>query len=269
MDFIELPKYVYKYITWEKVYHKKVLLEQEIFFTSSRNFNDPFDSTVHFRYDYGTDEQILELYIEHIRHDHPNLLEDEVKRVARNELMLNDIRDPERIKYNTDVQREYTATKFGIFSVSTRNDNILMWSHYSNHHKGICVRFNCQKFQEFLETDCPQNDLIVYWNYIDYKNEYPLLNPFESDKDENYIKPLLIKSSDWKYENEFRFILFDYPNKAVIIPNSIIDQVILGCRISKENEKEIIEIVKGKNIELIQAVLKQNSFGLDFNKINV
>ena len=63
--------------------------------------------------------------------------------------------------------------------------------------------------------------------------------------------------------------MFDLPDNAIILPSGIIDQIILGCRISKENEKEIIEIAKGKNIEIIQAVLKQNSFGLDFNKINV
>ena len=67
------------------------------------------------------------------------LSENEVKRVARNELRINDIRNPERIQYNINVQREFAATKFGIFAVSTKIDNILLWSHYSNSHKGICI----------------------------------------------------------------------------------------------------------------------------------
>ena len=269
MKSIDLPDYVYKYVTWEKEYHKKILLENEIYFPSVRKFNDPFDSTVPFRYDLGNDEQIFSLYVEHVRRDHPMLTENEVKRVARNELRINDIRNPERIQYNIKVQREFAATKFGIFSVSTKIDNILLWSHYSDLHKGICIRFSCKKFREFIETDCVKNDLIIHWDYVDYQNEYPTLNPFEFEKIESYTKSLLIKSKDWKYENELRFILFDFPDKTLIVPDGIIDQVILGCRITKENKKELIQIAKKKNIELQQAVLKQNTFGLDFNKIKL
>ena len=269
MQSIELPEHVYKYVTWEKEYHKKILLENEIFFPSVRKFNDPFDSTVPFRYDLGSDEQISSLYVEHISRDHPELTENEVKRVARNELRINDIRNPERVQYHINVQREFAATKFGIFSVSTQKDNILLWSHYSNLHKGICIRFSCKKFRKFIETDCVKKDLIIHWDYVDYQNEYPTLNPFEFEKIESYTKSLLIKSKDWKYENELRFILFDLPDKAIIIPDGIIDQVILGCKITKENKKELIQIAKKKNIELQQAVLKQNTFGLDFNKIKL
>jgi len=270
MEIIELPKYVYKYITWEKDYHKRILTDNEIYFTSASNFNDPFDSSVPLRYDLGSDEQVFNLCVEHVRRDNPNLTDDEVKRVARNVLRDNDPRSPKWIKYHIDVQREYAATQFGILSCSTLNNSILMWSHYSNYHKGICIRFNCQKFREFMESqECVQNDLIIYWNYVDYKKEYPIKNPFELDMDESYVKQLLIKSDDWGYEKELRFILFSYPNKAIIIPGDIIDQVILGCKISESNKNEIIEIAKKKKIELQQAMLKQDAFALDFNKINV
>ena len=267
---IELPKYVYKYVTWERKYHKRILTENEIFFTSARNFNDPFDSSVPLRYDLGSYEQIFELCVEHVRRDNIYLTDDEVKRVARNVLRDNDPRSPEWIKYHLDVQREYAATHFGILSCSTIKDSILMWSHYSNFHKGICIRFNCEKFREFMVSkECLKDGLVIYWNYIDYRKEYPLQNPFELDKDESYVKQLLIKSEDWRYEKEIRFILFDYPNKVVIIPSGIIDQAILGCRISETDKMEIIGIAKSKNIELLQAVIKQNAFGLDFNNINL
>ncbi len=270
MDIIELPSYIYKYITWGKEYHKRVLRTNEIFFTSARNFNDPFDSSVPLRYDLGSDEQLFELCVDHVRHDNIYLTDDEVKRVARNILRDNNPRSPGWITYHINIQKEYAATKFGILSCSTIKDSILMWSHYSDFHKGICLRLNCQKFREFMESkECLENDLVIYWNYIDYKIEYPLQNPFELDEDESYVKQLLIKSEDWQYEKEIRFILFNYPNKAVIIPDGIIDQVILGCRMSEKNKMEIIKITKSKNIELQQADLKQDKFGLDFNKVNV
>ena len=80
---------------------------------------------------------------------------------------------------------------------------------------------------------------------------------------------LWAKSTDWEYEKELRFILFNYPNRSVIIPSGIIDQVIMGCKISDGNKTEIIKIAKNKKIDLIQAVLKQDEFGLDFKNLNI
>ena len=270
MRDVELPKYVYKYVTWEKEYHKKILTDNEIFFTSASNFNDPFDSSVPLRYDLGSDDQLLNLCIDHVRRDNPYLTDSEVKRVARNVLRENNPRSPDWINYHIKVQREYAATNFGILSCSTSNNSILMWSHYAKYHQGICLRFNCEKFRNYFHSDeCVKNDLIVYWDFINYENDYPLQNPFILDENESYVKQLLIKSKDWEYEKEIRFILFSHPNKVVTIPNNIIDQVILGCKISNDNKNEIIEIANNKKIELLQSVLKQDEFGLEFSNINV
>lgn len=269
MEIVELPRYLYKFITWDKLYHRKIVLDNEIYFSSVRNFNDPFDSTVPFRYEIGSDEQVLKYYCELFRHDNPHLTEEDIIKMAKNELMNNDIRDEERIPYNINVQRDFIANNFGVFSVSKIFDSILMWSHYANHHKGLCVRFDCQKFRDFMESDCVKNDFIIYWNNVDYKKECPILNPYKKKDYEVYFNSLLVKSEEWKYESEFRLILCDYFNKSLILPDGIIDQVILGCRISDEYEKGLITISKKKNIELIQAVLNQNSFSLEFHKVNV
>lgn len=269
MDIIELPKYLYKYISWDNLNHRKIILDNEIYFSSVRKFNDPFDSTVPFRYELGSDEQVLKYYSELIRQENPHLSEKEVISLAQDELMNNDIRDEERISYNISVQREFIANKFGVFSASKIFDSILMWSHYANHHKGLCIRFDCQKFRDFMETDCVKKDLIIYWNNVDYKSEYPILNPYELKDYEVYFKSLLVKAEEWKYECEFRLILCDHFNKPLIFPDGIIDQVILGCRISADYENKLKVISKNKNIELLQAVLNHNSFSLEFHKVNV
>ena len=38
MDLIQLPEFIYKYISWDKEYHKRILKENEIFFSSVNNF---------------------------------------------------------------------------------------------------------------------------------------------------------------------------------------------------------------------------------------
>ncbi len=57
--------YVYKYITWEKNYHKEILLGNKIFFPFVRKCNIPLDSTVPSRYDSGNDAQTSTLCAEY------------------------------------------------------------------------------------------------------------------------------------------------------------------------------------------------------------
>jgi len=65
-------------------------------------------------------------YALNIRNDHPNLIEDELKKIVKNELRNNNIRSPERIQYNIDTQLDFAVTKFGMFSICDRIDRILL-----------------------------------------------------------------------------------------------------------------------------------------------
>jgi hypothetical protein len=269
MKLINLPNYVYKYISWDNEFHKRIVLNNELFFSSVKNFNDPFDSTIPLRYDKGTDDQLFDLFVQIIHRENPIFTDDKVKEMAKNELYNNDVRNALRIQNTIENQRELIATKYGIFSTSYRYNSVLMWSHYSNLHKGICIRINCKKFQDFIKNECPKNDYIIVWDKVEYKKDYPILNPFRLTDYEQIMKSLLLKSVIWKYEEEIRFILFTYSNRILTIPDGIIDQIILGCRTSKNHTQELIDFSKKKNIELIRAFRKENNFGLDFIKIDV
>ena len=50
------PDVLYKYRVWEHDYHKRILTEDEIYFASSADFNDPFDCAIPIRYDALTRE---------------------------------------------------------------------------------------------------------------------------------------------------------------------------------------------------------------------
>jgi len=269
MDSLNLPINLFKYISWDKVYHQRMIYENEIFFASIENLNDPSDSAVPIRYDLGTDEQIIERYKYYVKLDHPHLTDSEVERVAWNEMRINDIKNVNRVNALLDKQRKLVKEKYGIFSMTSENNSTLMWSHYSNSHMGICVRFNSQNFLDFIRNDCVRKKLLIVWDKVNYQPQFHSLNPFEIDTNDIVIKPLLIKSKSWDYENEYRFILFDYPNKKINIPDGIIDQIILGCKISPKDRESIIEVSQKKNLKLLQASLKMNSYDLEFNEVNL
>ena len=90
------------------------------------------------------------------------------------------------------------------------NEEVLMWSHYTDNHSGICLQF---------DFDAQGSDSTIHdqFNPIVYTNEYPDLLQIimryrqeNRNKDwrwvrENFILPLLItKRENWHYEAERR-----------------------------------------------------------------
>ena len=110
--------------------------------------------------------------------------------------------------------------------------NILVWSHYADSHKGICIGY---KFKEgFFEKH--KKSFVAKVNYketIEYDPTKPL---WESD--------LLLKYEDWQYENEHRLIyLSDEDNsEPLLLPMEDgieIAEIIFG-RDSEESERKMI-----------------------------
>lgn len=262
MKLLKLPTYLYKYINWENEFHRNILCKNEIFFSSITKFNDPFDSSVPLRYDLGTDEQIFNLFCEAIQRDNPGIQKKSVEYRAHNHM--------QSMKRNQSFDniisfRELIKSMYGIFCTSQIFDSILMWSHYSNSHKGLCLRINCEKFKSFIETECINDGNVIVWDKVEYSEKYPILNPFEIKNDYDYnIKPLIIKSSAWEYEEEVRFILFDFVNKIFVLPEGVIDAVYLGWKIPAEWMDEVISICSLKKIKVFKMIPKEFSFSLGY-----
>ncbi len=98
----------------------------------------------------------------------------------------------------------------GIVSLTETPDNLLMWSHYAEEHKGAVVEFVIDETDPF--------DLFILGGYrrfsdakfskVNYRKRrnYPFsvgADSFESIRDHYY----LTKSDEWIYEREQRFIL--------------------------------------------------------------
>jgi hypothetical protein len=83
---------------------------------------------------------------------------------------------------------------------SKNRDEILMWSHYADDHRGLCLEFECS--EEFARTTLMQ---------IEYKNEVPILDKMPLTPEGKFLinlndngKYLIRKFETWKYEEEVR-----------------------------------------------------------------
>ncbi len=261
----DYPTTLYKYRNWTDIYHKNILLKNQLFLASPKDFNDPFDCRIAPNFKLLDTKEKIQRYVDEalIRHfdtltkDNRDLVFEQ-KRLE--ERLLNNIEDVQK-----DHEEEYFNTRdiyFGVVSMSTRWDSILMWSHYSDSHKGICVGFSEEKLRE--------SGLFGAGGQVHYptNNEYPQIDPFEKDKIENIITETQSKASDWSYEKEFRLSKLFYPHvptkedRTIAVPDDYFTEIILGLKIPENDEKEIIDIAKTKNIKVYKVAKVPLKFGL-------
>lgn len=237
---------LYKYRDFSNPFHKKSL-EGEVYFASIKEFNDPFDG----RFPFEITQKI------HKNMKFNESIESLCKRIIRNDFLpsyLNSL--PKMI----DFIYESIENDLLIHCLSENKDNILMWSHYANNHKGFVIGYDKEKFCEKLEAGF-QN--VKYTEQMDET----LLNNMPA-----YEFPFY-KHLPWHYEKEVRFIFennnqISKPRKKRV--ENCIKEVILGVKMSEIDKKLIIEYCKKHlaNVAVLQARLNKIKVNLEFDRIN-
>lgn len=158
---------------------------------------------------------------------------------------------------------------------SKRYDSILMWSHYGDKHKGICVEFD-RPDKDFLDVKYSKKR--CKFDLEDTTRRvlgYMLSNEEVDVNDKELIrcisKPFIVKSLDWQYEEEIRCILS--PNsEGVIVGDELnlytmptrITKIYIGCKVdTKSNEYEkLLRIANERNIEIVKLTESETTFSL-------
>ena len=97
--------------------------------------------------------------------------------------------------------------KWGILSLTSNPNNIVMWSYYNN-HQGFCVEFDYSKFQFKHYGPFP----------INYQSKIEPISLKDSGTLLSVIYQTNIKSDNWTHENEWRIII-DAEEDVMISPN--------------------------------------------------
>ncbi len=131
-----------------------------------------------------------------------------------------------------------------ICSFGTSYESLLMWSHYSDQHKGICI-----------EYDFSNSPAINYWmTPIHYSEERCMINSIPEMNSVNKFIATMTKSKDWQYEQEWRFILYGKTNVELVnnrlnVPTPI--AIYLGPRfyLNPEDKKQrLLKVAQHKKI---------------------
>lgn len=308
--------YFYKYFTINQNLFSSII-NNELFFSNPRNFNDPFDSYPRFLK--TNDEDKLANFFLYIKNtlnelgfnsskllDNKTLTEKyetllsvyEKLNLFDEEFYTNTIDDKDEkiielisfynnekyffklLKQNKDflqVKLYYDfifltidINEFGVSCGSKNPKCPLMWGHYGNDHKGICLKF------EFYDNG---EQKILY----DDKKKLEILNVTYSNKPIDIfsysfeelkilrLELLSNKYSKWEYEEEVRLInhgqgLFKFNKK-------IVKEIIFGCRSSPKDRYSLLKLFASlgyeiENLLIAKRLSDQYELSIENMKIN-
>lgn len=261
---------LYKYFGPERA---QILSERLIRFTPPGLFNDPFDCLpVVGPY---TDESIKDLVsrVANIAAP-PDLIKKAqatlVDRYTRDQNILRD-----------QIVNHITQTinaEVGVLSLSSRNNSLVMWSHYSYCHTGFVVGFDSD--DDFFAHGSDEPREIGELREITYSNERPTITPPFTGDAPNI---LFAKNDEWRYESEWRILRFlkdattirtaPVSNKQIHlfkVPARAIRQVILG-RSTNENTTATLLNARAnselEHLEFYKAQLSLSCYDLDISPL--
>jgi hypothetical protein len=253
------PDFLYKYRSLEgsgALYLKRLLLHDEIYFASRKAFNDPFECRPKFSFD-GSKQQ-LRRYAKRVLTGDPNLTS------ARRKSLISQIVRDRRTRLATDAETlaaewgEMLDRDIGIYCLSARPNDLLMWSHYADSHRGVCVRF-----------DRCQDPLLKNVMRVNYQTEYPVMRPLIDRGVATARRVFLTKSDHWGYEEEWRIVdMSRGPGIRRIVPSAI-SGIILGARISDSDREKVLTWIQERScfVEIIQARLGEFRYEVVCNEV--
>ena len=246
----QLAAQLYKYRSLSdgsKEYTLDIFRKCELYFSAPNSFNDPFDCKI--RPIVKSREQLAKNIAK--RHSLP-YNNDEVENAVKDDPTI----ETRLIKAVDDVKNTH-----GICCFSERFSDILMWAHYADCHKGICLGFDVTEDPAFFD----------YIQNVIYQDTYPLLDLSVVDGIKKYLNALLkTKYSEWAYEKEVR--VYKKEHKAYSFNPAALTSIFFGCKTDDTMIEEVKQVVRDneylRHVKFYKAVMDSNAFKLNFEELD-
>lgn len=247
MSNIKRPttKHLYKYGSFVNLDRlRQIMLEDTIYFPTSTQLNDPTESLPVFA-DHTLDE-IIDYLCEQYTVDNPNASTEELNAIRINadkfgiEVLMK------------EMQRLFYAemkNRYGILSLSKREDSMPLWAYYADNHTGYCLEFlNEREFATGFE--------VLYQKKLPFK--------ISSNIDSNQADFLFTKHSDWANEEEVR-ILIKPPGSKNFSPDLLVS-VRLGKDVKPKNMELVLDWASKRTlpIKVLKAVFNSSTHKIEY-----
>ena len=224
----------------------KSLLNSELYFAHPDRLNDPFDCRVDFRA--ALDNAILRVTGEG---------QDKLKQRRK---IMDEAVNINKIKAFVE--------NIGVCSFSLELENTLMWSHYADNHRGVCLTYvfpkaffkeTANKILGIVKVDYGLNPLSDWFLHV--LDEYMPIDTFIRSL---IKKAFTVKAKLWEYEKEVRIVRKNEGVQA--IDRQFLKQICFGLATPDTDITLVKNIVGqcGYDIDLCKmARSTSNDFGLE------
>jgi hypothetical protein len=253
---MERPSHLYKY----RPINIRTLLslhDSEVYFSRYEEFNDPFDSLIPRMVVSPERQQSIVKSIELYKDNYSDLL-DRVHKEGFNAVFLRD--------HEAQIKRLQDKTR--VFTLSQRCNSPLMFAHYADGGKGICIEYltECLPFVGNLKA-------------VDYPPVYPTWEygvtsgNVEEDFDRLVRLHYYTKSPHWAYEKEWRIVrnTFDGDTGIHRYPERMLTGVIFGYKAGAEAKRLVMELVKNRpsKTRFGEVVGMKEDFSLEIQELSM
>lgn len=228
---------------------ERAIIANELRWQTPRNFNDPFDCLPYCQF--GSSEADRRAYAADVLKNSPHLApahlshDEAIRRVGMMPVeMIRDI-----------VSR--TLDGYAISCFTTTPDNMLMWSHYSDNHSGICYFF--EQMKGFIALP------------VEYSDDRPIADVAQMnfDKDGFLKSAILTKPLCWEYEHERRMFEMKGGAGPRTFPREALKGVILGATISDPDRDYVLKMIADHRPDLtvMQAKVDDRHYRLNISAV--
>ncbi|MDP1771866.1 MAG: DUF2971 domain-containing protein [Methylobacter sp.] len=289
----------FKYASFQTA--KQVIESKSFRWSSPTKFNDPFDHQAGFVLDFNPDEfaKLLTASIERIVFSDavPTINSDSL--FSAQTLRFRSIRDrlpreeflrdmhkasiesaaklPRSIdQFNVAIQEQLCHSR--VFCVSERHDNVVMWSHYADEHKGVVFKLRC--IDEIDNTLLAARQVDYTDTFIAFPSTGQYIKHMTGEHPIKIAslcwKITLTKHIDWAYEKEWRVhipLLDESAGNGYTIYSEdprIFEAVYLGCRMEDEELAVIVELIRRHlpETKIFRGKKSTTAFALSFTEID-
>ena len=170
---------------------------------------------------------------------------------------------------------------WGVLSLTEEPNNILMWAHYCDCHKGFIFELDSE--HPFFTT-MKRHDPVHTIRKIIYREEIPHVKEHRDFLTNDGLDALLFtKDKRWQYEKEWRLIADRRDADKIVpvehgediwlfkLPAECIKRVVLGCSMPPAKKLEFTAFLKHDfrymHVLLQEAVRVRDSYNLEFREL--
>lgn len=240
----QIPQYLYKYLSFASPHGaaaiENAIVNRRVYFPYVSQFNDPMEMSPVLVYE-GSPKALRKDYERLIKLHAPAMTRERRRSEARS-ANAGPLHPKNLNATRLSIQRKSAqvfAQQTTAYCLTEENENLLMWAHYADSHKGVCLQFRADR------------SLGRVARKVVYSTDRPKAEQLSPKKFDQLFASAITKSSDWKYEKEWR--VFGASSSSAgyrRIDEDELTGVILGAAIDPVNRESVLNWIASSPTKL-------------------